>query len=172
MTLSEIVAQLDTEIHRLQEARALLSDLPAAPTVGAAARPGPKGSKLPPSAGLSEPPAKRRALSHEARLRMSLAQSRRWAKSKRAAKKAAVEATAAASRLAEEKAAKKVAKKAAGTAVVKKVVKVKIPAKKSAVPQKVAPAKKATPRKKAVAKPVPAALPPATPSPQVPSAEN
>lgn len=73
MDTNAIVAAIDAEIQRLQDARALLTG-----DAGVKRRPGrPKGS----AAG----PAKRR-LSPEARARIAAAQKARWAKTKKAAK--------------------------------------------------------------------------------------
>ena len=75
MNKTNILAFLDAEIERLQEARKLLSG-----TVGSARN----GSRLgaPSHRG-------RRRMSAEARRRISLAQKKRWAARKKAAKKAA-----------------------------------------------------------------------------------
>jgi hypothetical protein len=69
MEIGQIVAELDAEIERLHQIRALLS--------GGSARA---------SAGRSTAPRKKRVLSPEARAKISAAQKRRWAKQKREAK--------------------------------------------------------------------------------------
>jgi hypothetical protein len=66
METNQIIAELDIEIARLREVRALLS--------GSA-----DGIK-------SKAPTKRRTLSAEARKRIAEAQKKRWAKAKKAAK--------------------------------------------------------------------------------------
>jgi hypothetical protein len=74
METSKIVAELDAEIARLQEVRALLVG-------GGLVGNGRRGRK----AGAR----KKRVLSAEARAKISAAQKKRWAKQKKAAKKAA-----------------------------------------------------------------------------------
>jgi len=69
MDTDQLISEIDSEIARLQQARALL-------------------------AGASSPthatsPRKKRTLSAEARARIAAAQKRRWAKQKSAAKKSA-----------------------------------------------------------------------------------
>jgi hypothetical protein len=65
MNTSELLSQIDTEISRLKEARALLAGTS-------------NGAKR------GHPAAKRRAMSAEARERIAAAQRKRWAKQKKA----------------------------------------------------------------------------------------
>jgi len=67
MSTSELLSEIDAEISRLQEARALLG------ANGYAAKRG-------------RPAGKKRTLSADARARIAAAQRARWAKQKRAAK--------------------------------------------------------------------------------------
>jgi hypothetical protein len=70
MDLKSIVAELDEEISRLQQARTLLAGIPVAASKGSHRTVGPlKGRK-------------RRKMSAAARAKMSAAQKKRWAKSK------------------------------------------------------------------------------------------
>jgi len=82
MDTTKIIEQIDSQIAKLQEARALLS--------GAVAKNGPgrpkKDARI--SVAAKPKPAKR-VLSAEAKEKMAAAQKRRWAKVRRAAKKAA-----------------------------------------------------------------------------------
>ncbi len=71
MAIENILAQIDSEIARLQQARALLASLG-----GAAAKAG-KTAKL---AIVPAKPRKKRVLSAEARKKIADAQRRRWAK--------------------------------------------------------------------------------------------
>lgn len=76
MTVTSILESLDAEIGRLQQARALLTDLdsppPASPRRGR-----PKGTTT------AKPPSRnKRTLSPEARERISAAQRERWSKRK------------------------------------------------------------------------------------------
>jgi hypothetical protein len=78
MDTTEIIAQLDTEIARLQEAKSILSGT----TITSARRGRPnKASKV----GIA-PLAAKRILSPEARARIAAAQKARWAKVKKAKK--------------------------------------------------------------------------------------
>jgi hypothetical protein len=79
MKTEEISAEIESEISRLKQVRALLTGT------------GPKGNRKSgrPAASLSGGPAKRRTLSVEARERIAAAQRVRWAKFKRVAKRAA-----------------------------------------------------------------------------------
>ena len=80
MDTNDIVLEIDAEISRLQQARALLSGT----EITAKRRPGrPAGTRFP-----SKTKAVR-SLSAEARARIAIAQKARWAKTKKAAKKAA-----------------------------------------------------------------------------------
>lgn len=73
MNLEDMVAALGAEIGRLRQARALLSDLEAAPS---ARRGRPKSA-----AASDQPPTRpKRNLSPEARARIAAAQKARWAK--------------------------------------------------------------------------------------------
>jgi hypothetical protein len=67
MDTSQLIAEIDSEISRLQQVRALLT--------GAG------------STSSMKQPRKKRTLSPEARARIAAAQKRRWAKQKSAAKK-------------------------------------------------------------------------------------
>lgn len=69
MDIAQMVSEIDSEIARLQEARALLAG------VGSATH--------------AKPGRKKRTLSAEARARIAAAQRLRWAKQKRASKKSA-----------------------------------------------------------------------------------
>jgi hypothetical protein len=69
MKLDSILAELDGEIARLQQARALLSDAPAK-----------RGPGRPPTSDAA--PKKRRNLTPEGRARIAEAVKRRWAKAK------------------------------------------------------------------------------------------
>lgn len=75
MESREIIAQIDAEISRLQQARALLG---GGTTKGKPGRP--KGSA-------NKPPHRRRVLSADARKRIADAQRRRWAERRKAAAK-------------------------------------------------------------------------------------
>jgi hypothetical protein len=70
MQTTEIIAQLDAEISRLQQAKALLS--------------GTTTKRSSSSDGASKPVVKR-VLSPEARAKIAAAQKRRWAKARKAA---------------------------------------------------------------------------------------
>lgn len=78
MTIASIVEELDVEIARLQQVRALLSDRrhPGSASIATARRP--DGRK-----GVAR---KKRTLSPEARKKIAEAQRKRWASQKRAAK--------------------------------------------------------------------------------------
>lgn len=89
MSNSQILSLIDTEIARLQSARALLTE-------GAAAKRGPGRPRLGSNIGtvsieIPVKSAKRkvRVLSPEAKARIADAQRKRWANQKKAAKKAA-----------------------------------------------------------------------------------
>jgi len=69
MDTAQLISEIDSEISRLQQARAILAG------VGSAIN--------------AKSPRKRRILSPEARARIAAAQKRRWAKQKGAAKKSA-----------------------------------------------------------------------------------
>jgi hypothetical protein len=73
METKQIIAELDAEIARLQQVKALLSPT----TTRSVGRP--KGSTQPAA-------PKKRQMSHEARERISVAQRKRWAKAKKTAK--------------------------------------------------------------------------------------
>jgi hypothetical protein len=74
MTLKDIVAQIDAEIAKLQQARSLL-------VASGASVASPKTSKA-----KSKPTKKKRTLSPEARARIADAQRKRWAAQRKAAK--------------------------------------------------------------------------------------
>jgi hypothetical protein len=76
MDTNRIIADIDTEISKLQQVRALLS--------GVATKKGPASPKSTP--GVTKP--KKRKMSAKGRAAISAAMKARWAKAKRAAKKA------------------------------------------------------------------------------------
>ena len=78
MAIENILAQLDSEIKRLQQARALLA------TIGNASTGTGRGAK---KASAKARPRKKRVLSAEARKRIADAQRRRWAAQRAKAKK-------------------------------------------------------------------------------------
>jgi hypothetical protein len=81
MTNQAILVAIDEEINKLQRARAMLSDAPAAPGKKRVGRPkGAKKGSAP--AGV----AAKRVLSDEARARIAAAQKKRWAATKNSAK--------------------------------------------------------------------------------------
>jgi hypothetical protein len=80
MDTTEIIAQIDSEIARLEEAKSILSGTTAT-TTGAKRGPKPKNAPTPIT-------TKRRTLSPEARARIVAAQKARWAKVRKAAKAA------------------------------------------------------------------------------------
>jgi hypothetical protein len=80
MAIENILVEIDAEIARLKQARALLATLGSATTDA-----GVKVKKLPATAK----PRKKRVLSAEARKRIADAQHRRWAKQKAKAKQKA-----------------------------------------------------------------------------------
>ena len=90
MSIENIIAQINTEIAQLQQARALLStsgNIEKSLTVATGKKRGPKpGSKRGPKPG-AKTGKKRRTLSPEARQRIADAQHRRWAAQKATAKK-------------------------------------------------------------------------------------
>ncbi len=87
MNIEDIISEIDAEIARLQQAKALLGN-----TVSVSAvikrKPG-----RPPASAKTQPVAKktgkRRTMSPEGRAKIAAAQKARWAKTKRAAKKVA-----------------------------------------------------------------------------------
>jgi hypothetical protein len=81
MTIEAILAAIDKEINKLQQARAMLSDSPAAPPESRVGRP--KGSKNSSASGKF---SKKRVLSAEARAKIAAAQRKRWAAAKKSAK--------------------------------------------------------------------------------------
>jgi hypothetical protein len=81
MDTKEIIAQIDSEIARLQDAKSILSDRTTTPTIKAKRGPEAKTAPTPTT-------AKRRILSPEARARIAAAQKARWAKVRKAAKAA------------------------------------------------------------------------------------
>jgi hypothetical protein len=117
MEIDKIIAELDAEIQKLQQARAVIVDSgkPAGKT--------PARGRARASKGTAKKPA-RRKLSAEARKRIADAQRKRWAKVKRAKISAG------------KKAAKKSSRKAAKKTAARK-----------AAPKKAAPKKAASPAK-------------------------
>ena len=97
MDTTEIIIEIDAQISRLREAKALLTGTeitikrkPGRPSrVSLAA----KASSIPAKSAAN--PTAKRTLSAEARAKISAAQKARWAKSKKAAKKAARKVAAA-----------------------------------------------------------------------------
>jgi hypothetical protein len=85
MDTQAIIAALDKEIVRLQQARAILT---AAASVNGAASIK-RGPGRPKKAASVVAPTKRKGISPEARERIAAAQKARWAKVRKAAKKAA-----------------------------------------------------------------------------------
>jgi hypothetical protein len=81
MDTIEIIAQIDSEIARLEQAKSILSGGTKATT--AKAKRGPKPKTAPTSIT-----TKKRLLSPEARARIAAAQKARWAKVRKAAKAA------------------------------------------------------------------------------------
>jgi hypothetical protein len=89
MNTEAIIEQIDAEISKLQQAKALLNGATSTPTKRAPGRP-----KV--SSQIAEPVAStpaRRVMSAEGKAKIAEAQKKRWAKSKRADKKAAKKAT-------------------------------------------------------------------------------
>jgi hypothetical protein len=84
---SKIIQQIDSQISKLQEAKALLA--------GAVTKSGPGRPKKSASAVAPKAKSAKRVLSAEAKEKMAAAQKKRWAKVRRAAKKAAKEELAA-----------------------------------------------------------------------------
>lgn len=78
MELKDILNQIDSEIARLQQARAIL----AAPASASSSRAGRRGRRVPAPDAPANPSPKRRKLSPEARARISAAVKRRWAAQK------------------------------------------------------------------------------------------
>lgn len=84
MEVSRIIAEIDAQISKLQQARELLSGISAKASKG----PGrPKGSKNAKAAAKTAAPSKRR-LSPEGRKRIADAMKRRWAERRKLATKA------------------------------------------------------------------------------------
>ncbi len=81
MTSEAILAAIDEEIHKLQQARAMLSDAPSSPAKKSVGRP--KGSIVQ-KAPVAVPV--KRVMSEEARAKIASAQKKRWAAAKKAAK--------------------------------------------------------------------------------------
>ncbi len=80
MDTKEIIAQLDTEIARLQEVKSILS--------GTTTTKAKRGRPNKASVAVIAPVAAKRILSSEARARIAAAQKARWAKVKKAKKAA------------------------------------------------------------------------------------
>jgi hypothetical protein len=80
MAIENILAEIDSEIARLQRARALLATLGSAPT---------KAERKTKKAPAVAKPRKKRVLSAEARKKIADAQHRRWAAQKAKAKQKA-----------------------------------------------------------------------------------
>jgi hypothetical protein len=91
LAITDVIAQIDAEIAKLQQAKTLLSGLPATTTVAVKSgrRGRPKGSK---NAAKAAAPAKtaakaRRKLSPEGRKAIAEAMKRRWAEHRKATTK-------------------------------------------------------------------------------------
>ncbi len=80
MALTDVIAQIDSEIAVLQQARSLLSGSNAAPAEKKAGRGRPKGSK---NAMAEVPVAAKRKLSPEGRKAIAEAMKRRWAEKRK-----------------------------------------------------------------------------------------
>jgi hypothetical protein len=81
MDTQEIIAQIDSEIARLEQVKSILSGTTATTAAKAKRRPKAKIASTPIT-------AKKRILSPEARARIAAAQKARWAKVRKAAKEA------------------------------------------------------------------------------------
>jgi hypothetical protein len=77
VNISSVVAQIDQEISRLQQVRALLTQNSVAPRRGR------------PRVSAAATPTKRHTMSAEGRARIAAAQKKRWAKQKAAPRQAA-----------------------------------------------------------------------------------
>ena len=88
MEVSRIIAEIDAEISKLQQARALLSGIV---TTKAGKKPGrPKGSKnSKPTVAAAAPATRKRKLSPEGRKRIADAMKRRWAERRKQVAKSA-----------------------------------------------------------------------------------
>ncbi len=82
MALTNVIAEIDAEIAKLQQARALLSELPAAAKSG---RGRPKGSKNAPKPESATKTPSKRQLSPEGRKAIADAMKRRWAERRKQA---------------------------------------------------------------------------------------
>jgi hypothetical protein len=78
MAIDNILAQIDSEIERLKQARALLTNIGSAAT---------KAGRRDVKASATAKPKKKRTLSAEARKRIAEAQRKRWAALRAKAKK-------------------------------------------------------------------------------------
>jgi hypothetical protein len=83
MDVSQILSEIDSEISRLQQARAALVELGESGTVAKARRGRPKGS----TNAAKEPAKRKRNLSPEGRKRIAEAMKRRWAERRKAGAK-------------------------------------------------------------------------------------
>ncbi len=86
MAITDVIAQIDAEIEKLQQAKTLLSGLPSAVAVKSGRRGRPKGSK---NAVKAAAPVKtavkaKRKLSPEGRKAIAEAMKRRWAEHRKA----------------------------------------------------------------------------------------
>jgi hypothetical protein len=142
MAMVDIIGEIDAEISRLQQAKALLS---GTDSVAAKRRPGrPIGSGSPKTIPVALPSAKvqpRRKMSAAGRARIAAAMKMRWAKVRRAAKKVAkpTQAPVVAAAL-----PKTTAKKASKKSAPKKRAAKKRAAKKATAPQTSAPSPSTT----------------------------
>jgi hypothetical protein len=78
MNTKALIAQIDTELAKLQNARTVLLSLDSAPTKGKRGRPKRSGAK-------KAAPKKGRKMSAEGRARIAAAQKKRWAAAKKTA---------------------------------------------------------------------------------------
>jgi hypothetical protein len=80
MTLDAILSAIDAEISKLQQARAMLADVEAAPIVAVKRGPG-RPRKM--TATVPVKAKKKRVLSDDARAKIAAAQKKRWAAAKK-----------------------------------------------------------------------------------------
>jgi hypothetical protein len=83
--VSRIIAEIDAQISKLQQARALLAGTPAPAARNGRGRP--KGTKKTAAAAAPAAPARKRKLSPEGRKRIADAMKKRWAERRKQAAK-------------------------------------------------------------------------------------
>ena len=88
MNIEDILSEIDAEIARLQQAKALLGNTAHVSGTVIKRKPGRPPSNKTASTTAAKNVGKRRTMSPEGRARIAAAQKARWAKTKRAAKKA------------------------------------------------------------------------------------